>query len=69
MKKWWKFVAMERVRRMRERSLMWLAWHLPRPLVYWCAIRLGANATTGAYSSQVVPELHFTDALQRWEGK
>lgn len=45
----------------------WLAGRMPRKLVYYCAIRLGVAATTGKYSSQVVPELHFTDALQRWE--
>jgi hypothetical protein len=45
---------------------MALAWKLPRRLVYWCAVRVGAHATTGAYSSQVVPDLTFTDALQRW---
>jgi hypothetical protein len=34
--------------------------------VYFASIRLGANATTGEYSSQVVPELRFMDALERW---
>ncbi len=50
-----------------ERALMALVWRLPRRLVFWCAVRVGAHATTGAYSNQVVPELRFTDALQRWE--
>jgi len=43
-----------------------LAWLMPRRLVYWCAIRLGAHATTGAHREQVVPDLKFMDALQRW---
>jgi len=43
-----------------------LAWLMPRRLVYWCAIRLGAHATTGAHRDQVVPDLKFMDALQRW---
>lgn len=44
-----------------------LIWKLPKSLVYWCAIRLGAHATTGEFSNTVVPELSFMDALKRWE--
>ena len=49
-----------------DRLWKWLAWKLPKGLVMWCAIRLGANATTGAYSDQVVGELRFMDAIKRW---
>ena len=63
-----------------ERFYIWLAWRLPRTLVYWAAIRLGANATQEVYlggpeyslEHQVeslacsVPELLFLDALDRW---
>jgi len=52
---------------MLDKIAMWLAWKLPKRLVYFCAIRLAANATTGKYSSQVVPELTAMDALKRWE--
>lgn len=45
----------------------WLAYRLPRPLVYWAAIRLMAHATTGQYRDQVVPDLTAMDALKRWE--
>lgn len=45
----------------------WLAWHLPKRLVMWCGMRIGAHATQGQYSNQVVPELGFMDAMQRWE--
>jgi len=51
---------------MLEKIWMWLAWKLPRPLVMWAAIRLGSEATTGKYSRQVVPELTFLEALNRW---
>lgn len=44
----------------------WLAWKLPKGLVYWCALRVGAHATTGEYSNQTVPELTLIDATQRW---
>jgi len=52
---------------MTEKTVIWIAWHLPRSLVYWCAIRFGVHATTGKYGSQIVPELYFTDAMKRWE--
>lgn len=51
---------------MIERFWGWVAWRLPRRLVYWAAIRLGAEATTGQYSNQIVPELRFVDAIERW---
>jgi hypothetical protein len=51
---------------MSERLCMWAAWKMPRCLVYWCTVRLGAYATTNKYSSQVVHELTFMDALKRW---
>ena len=50
-----------------ERLLLWVVWHLPRTLVKWCYIRVGAHATTGEWSSTVVPELSMMDALKRWD--
>jgi hypothetical protein len=52
---------------MKDKILMWIAWKLPRRLVMWCACRVIANATTGIYANQVVPELKAMDALQRWK--
>lgn len=45
---------------------MKIAWILPRKLVYWCAVRIGAFATTGKFSNQSVPELNFMEAIKRW---
>lgn len=55
-----------------ERFKEWLAIKiaynfLPRRVIYWCAIRVAANATQGKWGSQVVPDLTAMDALQRWE--
>jgi hypothetical protein len=50
-----------------ERVLIWLAWKLPKSLVYWCAIRLIAHATTNEYGNTVVPEVTAMDALERWK--
>jgi hypothetical protein len=52
---------------MMEKIVIALAWRMPRRLVYWCAIRVGAHATQGPYSKQEVPALTFMDALKRWE--
>lgn len=43
-----------------------IAWLMPRWLVYWCSIRLMANATQGGWSNQIVPDLLAMDALKRW---
>ena len=52
---------------MMERIQKWIAWKMPRKIVYWGAIRLIAHATTGKYAAQIVPELLAMDALERWE--
>jgi hypothetical protein len=53
---------------MKEKLQMTIAWRMPRWLAYWCAVRVMANATTGRYSKQVVPDLNAMEALQRWHG-
>jgi len=52
---------------MKEKLTIWIAWHLPRYLVMWCACRVMAYATQGQWSSQVVPDLTVLDALKRWD--
>lgn len=50
-----------------DKLAMWIAYRLPRRVVYWAMIRAFARVTTGEYSSTVVPELTATEALQRWD--
>ena len=50
-----------------DRIYMFLAWHLPKRLVMWCAMRIGAHATQGKYDTQIVPELNFMNAMERWK--
>lgn len=45
----------------------WVAALMPKWLVYYCTIRAISHATTGLYSSQVVPELLAVDVVKRWE--
>lgn len=54
---------------MYERFCEWIAWHLPRHVVYFCLIRGWAHATTGQYSDTVVPEIAMDEVIRRWEGK
>ncbi len=51
----------------KEKTMFWAAWKMPKWLVYFCSIRLIAHATQGEYSGQIVPELYAMDALKRWE--
>ena len=52
---------------MKQPFSMRVAWWLPRRLVYFCAMRLMAHATTGKYETTVVPELTAMDALDAWD--
>ena len=51
---------------MKDRISMKLAWMLPKRLVYWCAMRMIAHATSGEYSNQEVPGLTAMTAIERW---
>ena len=51
----------------KERTWMFIAWRLPKPLVMWAYMRVAAHATTGEYGSTTVPELSMMDAIKRWD--
>jgi hypothetical protein len=44
-----------------------IAWLLPHRLVYWCGLRLWANATTGEYSNELAPGMTIDTILDRWQ--
>jgi len=50
-----------------DKFWFWIAYKLPRKLVYFAVIRLGAEVTTGEWSNTVVPELSLMDAISRWD--
>ena len=50
-----------------EKLCISLAWRLPKRLVYWCAIRVNAHATTGQYSNQIMGDLTIEDSMKRWD--
>ena len=45
---------------------MWLSRKLPKRLLAVCAVQVLAQATTGKYSSTVVPEITAVDAVNRF---
>jgi len=51
----------------KEKLQWWVVKKLPKKIVYLCAIDVGAYATSGKYSSEVVPDLKFFDAIERFE--
>lgn len=49
---------------LRDGLARWAAYRLPRRVVYFAAIRVGAHATgSSEHQSTEVPELKFIDAL------
>lgn len=55
------------VTRYREKAIMWIAWHLPKIIAYWAAIRVAGHATTGPYGDQHPDTVSVMDMLKRWE--
>ena len=55
------------MKKIKEKMMLSIVWALPKGVIYWCAIRLIANATQGEYSNQIVPDLSAMGALKRWE--
>lgn len=50
----------------RDRLWIWLAWRLPRGLVYWCYVRVAANATRREPHT-THETLSLLRALRDWE--
>ncbi len=57
---------MPRINSRWDRLARWIAWKLPRRVVMWCGFRIGADATSGEWGAQSVPDLNFMDAMRRW---
>lgn len=62
----WLYNPKHELSRLKERILMWIAWHIPRKIAYWCTIRVIQHAAQGEWEEQEVPELLAMDILPRW---
>lgn len=54
---------------MKDRLCQWIAQHLPRRLMYFCYIKVHAEATCRAYSYLTPDEITWGMALDVWERK
>lgn len=45
----------------------WIAWRLPRKLVYFATIRAWAHGTTGKWGHVEAPAALASDVVKRWE--
>lgn len=50
-----------------EKFWWWLAWNLPKKVVYFAFIRLWANATIGEYAKDGSIDISVDELLKRWE--
>jgi hypothetical protein len=50
-----------------EKIYQWIAYHCPKKLRYFITIDAVAKATTGEYSSTVVPEITAMEVIKRIE--
>lgn len=46
---------------------MWIAWHMPKWLVYMCGIRIAAAATTRENSGVNIADVDIMDAIKAFE--
>jgi hypothetical protein len=51
---------------------MWVAWHLPRRLVYWCVVRVWSQEPADLSLDDFVqwnacPDRRFIDGLRLWD--
>lgn len=48
------------------RLAQWIAWRLPREIVYWCAIRLHTHAYTTVHPDAEMGTLDMTTVFDAW---
>lgn len=66
-----RFYMNDIVPRVSDKLCMFIAWHLPKRLVMWCALRVGARYSASEQAvkdgEDIVPEMKFMSALKYWE--
>ena len=51
----------------RTRLAMWLAWHLPHKIVYWCVVRVVTHAGMQTLADVEMGAITAVMALETWE--
>ncbi len=57
------------MKELRDDIWRWIAWRMPRRLVYWAFVRVWATATTGPYLSENPSSTTCVQASERWDKK
>lgn len=52
-------------RKFIEKIYINIAWIIPRPIVYWCAVRLGIHAAGNLYEKHP-DDIGVMEALKEW---
>lgn len=51
----------------RVQLAQWLAWHMPREVVYWCGVRMAAYASQGKWSGEECTGVTVMEMIERWD--
>lgn len=51
---------------MIERVANWIAWHLPKQVVYHALIRAWAHGTIHPYDDTIAPDITTSEIVSRW---
>ena len=51
---------------MIEKLTIWIAWHLPRSIVKWAAVRMFAVASAGKFATKDAGAITFFDGMEAW---
>ncbi len=52
---------------LKIRFYRFIAWLMPKQIVYWCCQRMLANATMGRWSDRVVSDVTVFEMMARWD--
>jgi hypothetical protein len=64
-----RYVLADMKRRRLEKIAFAVAWKAPHWLVYYCGIRLWANATTGEFGNEEAPAVKGDTIVERWASR
>ena len=53
----------------KERTIKWVAWRVPRAIVYWCVVRVWAYGISNGDGYMSPEKLTYPEALRRWDDR
>lgn len=52
--------------KLRDNLAMWVAWHLPRRVVMWAYVRVGAEVSVTTFREKDVSAMGMMETLDAW---